>query len=71
MNALDRDSLFAALPWMRFLPPADVDTMVAELAAAASHGDAADVAGLLADWRETAEIHADDPDAFQAATEES
>jgi hypothetical protein len=49
--------------WVRFLPPADVDLLAAELAetavAAISLGNPAPIAQLLVEWRHTAEVHAD------------
>jgi hypothetical protein len=52
-----------ALPWVRFLPSADVATMAAEFVstaeAAAALGNTAAVSQLLTEWRHTAEVHAD------------
>src|SRR5579859_2092006 len=52
-----------ALPWSTFLPEADLDQMVGELIAvaqgAASLETLTPVAVLLAQWRHTAEVHAD------------
>lgn len=66
-----REALPRALPWVRFLPDEDRDTMAAELAdtaeAAASLGSSAAVSQLLTEWRHTAEIHAD-PDLHRALT---
>ncbi|GAA3271576.1 hypothetical protein Dvina_45335 [Dactylosporangium vinaceum] len=66
-----RELLPSALPWVRFLPPADVDAMAAEFVstteAAAAIGNTAAVSQLLVEWRHTAEIHAD-PDLYRALT---
>lgn len=66
-----RDVLPTVLPWVRFLPPADVDAMADEFLktaeAAASIGNTAAVSQLLTEWRHTAEIHAD-PDLYRALT---
>ncbi|GAA3450972.1 hypothetical protein GCM10018962_28050 [Dactylosporangium matsuzakiense] len=66
-----RELLPNALPWVRFLPPADVDAMAAEFVstteAAAAIGNTAAVSQLLVEWRHTAEIHAD-PDLYRALT---
>ncbi len=60
---LVRRVLCAALPWVTFLPPGDVDMFVQELATvgagAASLDNLAPVAVLLSQWRHTAEVHAD------------
>ncbi|MFE3190137.1 hypothetical protein ACFXHA_14085 [Nocardia sp. NPDC059240] len=52
-----------ALPWVTFLPGADLDRFVTELVAvaqgAASLENLAPLATLLTQWRHTAEIHAD------------
>ncbi|MFJ8577254.1 hypothetical protein [Micromonospora sp. NPDC093277] len=51
------------LPWVRFLPPADIATMARELAStaqsAASIGNTAPLSQLLTEWRHTAEVYAD------------
>ncbi|GGM88326.1 hypothetical protein ACFFX1_15215 [Dactylosporangium sucinum] len=66
-----REVLPNALPWVRFLPVADIDAMAAELVsvteAAAAIGNTAAVSQLLVEWRRTAEIHAD-PDLHRALT---
>ena len=53
----------SALPWTRFLPPADRDLFYVELfecvAGALELGTMAPVAQLLSEWRATAAIHAD------------
>lgn len=62
-TAAIRQVLPEALPWVAFLPGDDADEFVAELAAvaagAADLGNLAPVAILLAQWRHTAEVHAD------------
>jgi hypothetical protein len=59
------------LPWVRFLPAADIDALIAEFIetvnAAESIGNMAPVSQLLTEWRHTAEIHAD-PDLYRALT---
>ncbi|MFG2045440.1 hypothetical protein [Dactylosporangium sp. NPDC048998] len=66
-----REVLPNAVPWVRFLPAADIDAMAAELVstteAAAAIGNTAAVSQLLVEWRHTAEIHAD-PDLHRALT---
>ncbi|MDT0308142.1 hypothetical protein RM780_14385 [Streptomyces sp. DSM 44917] len=51
------------LPWVRFLPDADIGVFAAELAeiafAAAALGNTGPVAQLLVEWQHTAEVHAD------------
>jgi hypothetical protein len=68
---LVREVLPTALPWVRFLPTADIDAMADELVAtteaAAAIGNTAAVSQLLIEWRHTAEIHAD-PDLHRALT---
>ncbi len=68
---LVRDLLPTILPWVRFLPPADVATMARELTktaeAAAAVGNTAPLSQLLTEWRHTAEVHAD-PDLHAALT---
>lgn len=58
-----RSVLPEALPWTVFLPDNDVDDFLAELSSvargAADLDNLAPVAVLLAQWRHTAEIHAD------------
>ncbi len=58
-----RDVLPEALPWVAFLPSDDLDVFVVELASvarsAADLENLAPVAVLLAQWRHTAEVHAD------------
>jgi hypothetical protein len=58
-----RNVLSEALPWAVFLPDDDVDVFLAELVTvargAADLGNVAPVAVLLAQWRHTAEVHAD------------
>ena len=69
---LVREVLPTALPWVRFLPAADIDAMAGELVAtteaAAAIGNTAAVSQLLIEWRHTAEIHAD-PDLHRALTQ--
>jgi len=66
-----REILQTALPWMRFLPAADIDALATEFVAtaeaAAAVGNTAPVSQLLVEWRHTAEIHAD-PDLHRALT---
>lgn len=68
---LVRDVLPTALPWVRFLPPADLNAMADEFVAttesAAAIGNTAAVSQLLTEWRHTAEVHAD-PDLHRALT---
>jgi hypothetical protein len=68
---LMREVLLTALPWSRFLPAHEVDTMVGEFIATAqaatSVGNLAPVSQLLIEWRHTAEVHAD-PDLYRALT---
>ena len=68
---LVREVLPTTLPWVRFLPAADIDAMADELVAtteaAAAIGNTAAVSQLLIEWRHTAEIHAD-PDLHRALT---
>ena len=58
-----RQALPEALPWVAFLPEDDLGAFTAELASvargAADLDNLAPVAVLLAQWRHTAEIHAD------------
>lgn len=58
-----RQVLVEALPWVMFLPEADVDQLLAELVTvaqgAASLANLSPVAVLLAQWRHTAEVYAD------------
>ncbi|HEY7273158.1 MAG TPA: hypothetical protein VH502_10520 [Actinoplanes sp.] len=59
-----RDVLPVVLPWVRFLPLEDVDQLAGEFVgtaeAAAAMGNTAAISQLLAEWRHTAEIYADD-----------
>jgi hypothetical protein len=52
-----------AVPWVTFLPEADVDVFVTELVSvargAAQLGNLAPVAVLLTQWRQSAEVYAD------------
>src|SRR3954452_5136153 len=52
-----------AIPWVRFLPPDDLRTMLAELVDTATAGTSIEnltpLDLLLTQWRHTAEIHAD------------
>ncbi|ADU06708.1 hypothetical protein AB0N38_22295 [Micromonospora aurantiaca] len=61
--ALVRETLPTVLPWMRFLPQGDAEQMtdefIATAEAAAAVGSTAAVSQLLAEWRHTAEVHAD------------
>lgn len=58
-----RGVLTEALPWVTFLPEADIDALLGELVAvaqgAASLANLSPVAVLLAQWRHTAEVYAD------------
>ncbi|WP_454195526.1 hypothetical protein [Nocardia sp. Marseille-Q1738] len=58
-----RQVLPDAVPWLTFLPDADVDQFVSELMDVAQGAAALDnlvpVATLLTQWRHSAEIHAD------------
>jgi hypothetical protein len=68
---LIREVLPTALPWVRFLPAADIDVMadefVATTEAAAALGNTTPVSQLLVEWRHTAEIHSD-PDLHRMLT---
>ncbi|NJC86029.1 hypothetical protein HC030_26280 [Planosporangium mesophilum] len=68
---LVRDVLPTVLPWVRFLPLEDANTMADEFVttaeAAAAIGNTAAVSQLLTEWRHTAEIHAD-PQLYHALT---
>ena len=61
--SLVRELLPTVLPWVRFLPPADAEQMADEFVsvaeAASSIGNTAPLSQLVAEWRHTAEIHAD------------
>ncbi|SBT69308.1 hypothetical protein GA0070622_6433 [Micromonospora sediminicola] len=69
--ALVREALPTVLPWVRFLPPADAqqmaDQFIATAEAAAAVGSTAALSQLLAEWRHTAEVHAD-PDLHRVLT---
>jgi hypothetical protein len=58
-----RELLRDALPWVTFLPEADVDVFVTELVTVARGatelGNLAPVAVLLTQWRHSAEVYAD------------
>lgn len=58
-----RDVLPDAVPWVTFLPAADVDKFLTELVAVAQGAAAlenlAPLAGSLTQWRHTAEVYAD------------
>lgn len=64
-------SLPRVLPWVLYLPPDDVDRLIADFISAAGaavdFGNAAPLAQLLISWKHTAEIHAD-PDLYRAVT---
>jgi hypothetical protein len=61
--AVVRRLLPDAVPWVTFLPEADIDAFVAELVTVAQGatelGNLAPVAVLLTQWRHSAEIYAD------------
>ena len=61
--AVIRRLLPDAVPWVTFLPDADVDVFVTELVTiaqgAAELGNLAPVAVLLAQWQHSAEVYAD------------
>jgi hypothetical protein len=58
-----RDLLPHALPWVTFLPEADIDQFLTELISvtqgAAALGNLSPVAVLLEQWRHSAEVYAD------------
>jgi hypothetical protein len=58
-----REVLTEAVPWVTFLPPSDVEELLAELIVvargAASLSNLSPVAVLLTQWRHTAEVYAD------------
>jgi hypothetical protein len=58
-----RQALPDALPWSNFLPPEDVDVLIAELVdtarGAAALENLGPIALLLTQWRHSAEIYAD------------
>ncbi|MGW0435504.1 hypothetical protein ACWDV4_23565 [Micromonospora sp. NPDC003197] len=58
-----RRVLVEALPWVTFLPDADVDQLLSELVTVAQGAASVDnltpVAVLLAQWRHTAEVYSD------------
>jgi hypothetical protein len=62
-SAALRQALPEAVPWIMFLPPEDVDSMLTELVetsrAAAALENLAPIALLLVQWRHSAEIYAD------------
>ncbi|MGQ0774481.1 MAG: hypothetical protein ACT4NY_08705 [Pseudonocardiales bacterium] len=61
--ALLQELLPMVLPWTRFLPVNDCQTLIQEFievtGAAASIDNVAPIAQLLVEWRHTAEVHAD------------
>ncbi len=61
--ALLQELLPEVLPWARFLPAADRQTLVQEFIdvteAATSVDNVSPIAQLLVEWRHTAEVHAD------------
>ncbi|MFE2737924.1 hypothetical protein [Streptomyces sp. NPDC059349] len=68
------DVLPATFPWVRYLPAHDVRAFSVELVdalgAATLLDNTAGVAQLLAEWRHTAEVHAD-PELYAALTTDS
>jgi hypothetical protein len=68
-----RRVLVEALPWVTFLPEADVDQLLSELVTvtqgAASLDNLTPVAVLLTQWRHTAEVHSD-PHLLEIVTQE-
>jgi hypothetical protein len=59
---LSHRSMPAGVPWVTFLPDADFDAFVTELAdvaRGAAVGDVAPVAVCLTQWRHSAEVYAD------------
>lgn len=64
-------SLPRVLPWAAYLPPNDVERLIAAFVSAArtavDSGNAAPLAQLLVAWKHTAEIHAD-PDLYRSVT---
>lgn len=60
---LVRETLPTVLPWVRFLPPGEAEQMAGEFVttaeAAAAVGNTTALSQLLAEWRHTAEVHAD------------
>ncbi|XVV05255.1 hypothetical protein ACQPW3_07645 [Actinosynnema sp. CA-248983] len=63
VRGLVTDVLPTAFPWVRFLPKEDMQAFAVELVqtleAADSLGTPAPVTQLIAEWRHTAEVHAD------------
>ncbi|PXX68371.1 hypothetical protein DFR70_10251 [Nocardia tenerifensis] len=57
------EALPDAVPWVAFLPAADVDEFLTEFVAVAQKavalGNLSPLTSLLTQWRNTAEIHAD------------
>ncbi|MFD0509337.1 DUF6247 family protein [Streptomyces chiangmaiensis] len=68
------DVMPATFPWVRYLPAHDVREfsveLVAALQVAAEIDNTAAVAQLIAEWRHTAEVHAD-PELYAALTTDS
>jgi hypothetical protein len=66
-----RHVLPTALPWIRFLPVTAIDELAAEFVdtvhAAAAMNNMAPISQLLAEWRHTAEVHAD-PELYAVLT---
>jgi hypothetical protein len=58
-----RQALREALPWTTFLPPDDIETLIAELVdtvgGAVALDNLASIALLLTQWRHSAEVYAD------------
>ena len=64
-------SLPRVLPWILYLPPKDVELLIADFVAAAAaavdFGNVTTLAQRLVEWKHTAEVHAD-PDVYRAVT---
>lgn len=56
---MSRDDLIAALPWARVLPPKEFDSFAEEFVDTVETGTPADLAQLLSEWQQTAELYTD------------